>query len=261
MNENIVKIGEHVFQFKNHSSELDDFCNKNFTRVSEYINNSIDMTIEIMSGFGVPFLNYEVKTTKSINRITFERADYFIEVDPEFTHAKLHVNNDLALKHALMNLYSCYIVHINWGVLIHSSCVIERNKAHIFSGKSGAGKSTAARLSYPRSLLSDEATILKITADEIIAYDSPFRSEITSKSELEYYSIGSIHLLHQSLTNKRTEITKSDSFLLLLDKVFYWTYNPEETKKIFALLKEIVDHVPVYDLFFQKNNTFWEMIS
>lgn len=261
MKESIVKIGEHVFHIKNRSFLYRDFFRHNFIHMVDDENQAIHMTIDIMTGFGIPFLNYEVKTTKGNNKLIFERADYLIEVDQEFSHAIIHVNNDLSLKHALMNLYSCFIVHINWGLLIHSSCVVERNKAHIFTGQSGTGKSTAAELSYPRTLLSDEATILKITGDELIAFDSPFRSEMNEKSAKESYSLGSIQLLHQSFTNKRIEIMKSDSLLLLLDKIFYWAYDAEETKTIFKLLKHLVDNVSVYDLHFQKNDTFWELIS
>ena len=51
-----------------------------------------------------------------------------------------------------MNLYSSFIAYHNWGLLIHSSCVVNKGEAHIFSGHSGAGKSTAAKLSHPRDL-------------------------------------------------------------------------------------------------------------
>ncbi len=71
--------------------------------------------------------------------------------------------NEFALKHALMNLYSSFIVHHKWGLLIHSSCLKEGDKAFLFSGQSGAGKSTVVKLSHPRPILSDEATVVKIT--------------------------------------------------------------------------------------------------
>ncbi|MGM0874195.1 MAG: hypothetical protein ACQEWV_05235 [Bacillota bacterium] len=260
MEESKVKIGEHIFYIKNKSSLLREFFNKNFIPVSDE-KQSINMKIEIVTGFGVPFLNYKVKITKSHDRLSFQRADYLIEVDYDYTYAKIHVHNDLSLKHALMNLYSSFIVHHNWGILLHSACVLENGAAHIFSGQSGAGKSTAAKLSYPRELLSDEATIVKITTNEVTVFDSPFRSELASNKLDDSYSLKSIQLLHQSLQTNRTQLSKSTGLLHLIDKVFYWTDSAEETKRILRLLKTLVNQIDVYNLHFQKNNTFWERIS
>jgi hypothetical protein len=134
-------------------------------------------------------------------------------------------------------------------------------RAHIFSGQSGAGKSTAARLSQPRDLLSDEATLVKITQDAITVFDSPFRSEITAKGPKESVPLASIQILHQALQNKRANLKKADALLHLMDKVFYWAHSPKETKQILGLLKLLVDTVPVYELHFKKDPTFWELIS
>ncbi|WP_121610085.1 hypothetical protein [Mesobacillus foraminis] len=224
-------------------------------------NENPDIDLVINKGFGKPFVGFDINITKAKNKITFERADYLIEATTDYKSATIHVHDELALKHALMNLYSSYIVYHNWGLLIHSSCALEAGKAHIFSGHSGAGKSTAARLSQPRELLSDEASIVKITDDTITIFDSPFRSELNSDGTHQVAPLASIQLLNQSLQNKREQLKKSDALVSLVDKVFYWAHSPEESKKVMGLLKTLVSNVPVYDLYFKKDNTFWELIS
>ena len=160
-----------------------------------------------------------------------------------------------------MNLYSSFIVYHNWGLLIHSSCAIEKGTAHIFAGKSGAGKSTAAKLSYPRNLLSDEATLVKITPEKVIVFNSPFRSELEVGNFVEQVDLTSVQILFQALQNIRATLTKSDALFQLMDKVFYWPHSQKEIKTIMKLLTNLVKNVPVYELHFQKNNTFWELIS
>jgi hypothetical protein len=255
-----VKIAEHLVRITSDSANLIDIIKQNdYSVVDELENHNI--LINIKDGYGSPFEDYEVTITKENGKVIFRRSDYLIEVDPDYKSAFIFVNNALALKHALMNLFSSYIVYHNWGLLIHSSCVIEDRKAHIFAGHSGAGKSTAARLSQPRDLLSDEATLVKITTDEIIVFDSPFRSEISSRGSIENTTLESIQILHQAHQNKRVNLKKSDALVHLMDKVFYWAHNPEETKKIMGLLRMLVGTVPVYDLYFKKDDTFWELIS
>ena len=256
----IINIGEHYFHIETDSLKMfntmiDDFASLNHQNIKP------DMYINIHDGFGEAFQNYDVTIEKDENFITYRRADYLIQIDSNYKYAEVFVHAELALQHALLNLYSSFIVHINWGLLIHSSCVIDNGKGHIFSGHSGAGKSTAAKLSHPRSLLSDEATLVKISPKEIIIYDSPFRSEIKKSGNELLTSLGSIQLLKQSLQNKRTILKKADALLQLIDKVFFWTNDSIESKQIIQLLQLLVQNVPVYELQFQKNDTFWELIS
>lgn len=220
-----------------------------------------DINLTIEKGYGKPFVNYNVRITNVSKKIFFQRADYIIESDLDFRNASIKAHNNLALKHALTNLYSSFIVYHNWGLLIHSSCAMDNSKAHLFAGQSGAGKSTVARLSQPRELLSDEATLVKITPEEIAVFNSPFRSEIKATDFEESVPLASIQLLHQDLQNNKVNLRKADALLNLMDKVFYWAHSPEETKKIMALLIMLVEHVPAYDLRFKKDDTFWELIS
>jgi hypothetical protein len=220
-----------------------------------------DLVIIIRGGYGIPFVNYDVQIMKTRTTIRFSRADYEIFVDSSYNEAMLFVHDQLALKHALMNLYSSFIVNQNWGLLLHSSCAIEAGMAHLFAGHSGAGKSTAARLSEPRELLSDEATLVKISPEGIRVFNSPFRSEINPTRFEGSYRLDSVQLLHQAVENRRNLIKKSDALLNLFDKVFYWTHSNKETGQVMRMLSILVDQVPVYDLEFQKNPSFWELIS
>lgn len=261
MYKKFITIGEHSIQLLSDCIHLMSMFNKNYLTMTVETEHQPDLTILIREGYGVPYVDDEVKIVRESNIITFTRADYRIEVDCEYRHAYIGVHNQLALKHALMNVYSSLIIHHNWGLLIHSSCVKEDGQAHIFAGHSGAGKSTAAKLSFPRALLSDEATIVKITSDDITIMHSPFRSELETPYTEGYVPLSRIHMLYQAPQNTHTPLKKSDAYLHLIDKVFCWTNHDQETKRILGLLHILVTRVPVYDLYFQKNNTFWELIS
>ena len=259
-----TKIGEHLFVFTLHTPSSIQMFQATFPRLlpNDGGPSLPALHIDIEDGFGSPFMDYNVIKTAAPDSILFRRSDYLLEINAEYTAASVKVFNDLALKHAIMHLYSLFIVRIGWGLLIHSSCVVDRGNAHIFTGHSGAGKSTAAALSHPRELLSDEATIVKVGADEITVYDSPFRSEMQSGTEfIDSFRLASIQVLHQAPFHRRTMLTKMDAFLNLMDKVFFWSPAPEETRTIVHLLKQTVEHVPVYKLQFQKNSGFWELIS
>jgi hypothetical protein len=253
-------VGEHLIQIQCHSETITNWIQMNFPAVA-LTNGKPDLSIQLTEGYGIPFVDYNVAITKKADTISFRRADYLIETDLAYRCTKIFVHNELALKHALMNLYSSYLVYYQWGLLIHSSCVIDKGKAYLFAGYSGAGKSTAAKLSHPRELLSDEATIVKITADQITVFNSPFRSELDRTGAEETCPLAGIYLLNQAIDNHIVPLNKSNGLLNLMDKVFYWYHSSEETGSIFQLLQQVVNSVSVNELHFQKNDTFWELIS
>lgn len=256
-----TKIGDHRLFLTADQPELFKNLMKHFYIFQPLSSCQPDMAITIRSGYGVPLSNYEVKIAKTRSTIIFSRSDYEIKVDSDYKEAQIWVHDELALKHALMNLYSSFIIKNNWGLLIHSSCVVEEGTAHIFAGHSGAGKSTAAELSEPRLLLSDEATLVKIEPDRILVYNSPFRSEQEPTVLLGTCPLSSVDLLIQSPTTKRFPMKKSDGLMSLFDKIFYWDHDQQETIQVMRMLKMLVQQIPVYELYFQKNKAFWELIS
>lgn len=254
-----TKIGDHIFRMNVSSHVRASLLQENFRPIEGIV--EADVHITIIEEYGSPFSNYHVDIKHSAEKIIYERTDYRIEWKKAQKAATISFYDDLALKHALMNIYSVIIVNERWGLLIHSSCVMERNDAHLFAGHSGAGKSTAARLSLPRKLLSDEATIVKITDHEMLVYNSPFRSEMNGSEQDLSCHLTSMQLLTQASENKRIPVVKSLALIQLMDKVFFWNPTSEETNTILNLLIKLIRVVPVYELEFQKNNRFWELIS
>jgi hypothetical protein len=220
-----------------------------------------DIYIRVEKGYGKPVEDIQVKVRKEREHVQYDRDDFLLETDEHYRRALLKVHDDLSLNHALMTLYSAFIVHYRWGLMLHSSCVANQGRAYLFAGQSGAGKSTIAMLSEPRKILSDEATLLQITEDGVLVYDSPFRSDSIPNFDREVLPLAGIHYLEQSEFIRRQQIAPSEAVLQMMDKVFYWVVEPSETVKLLSLCGKLATLVPVYELQFQKNDQFWERIS
>lgn len=258
-----IRIADHHVLFRTDSEMACQYIEEKYgpARLSNEQVITPDLVMEIHDGYGRPFVDYDVQVIKEAELIVYIRTDYRIEMDTGYRSARIFVHDDFALKHAVVNVYSAFITYLEWGLLIHSSCILERDGAYLFAGRSGAGKSTVARLSMPRTILSDEATIVKVGEAGISTFISPFRSDTDMPNGEECYPLVAIQLLFQSLDNRRVPTRKMEALNQLANRIFYWAHDPQETRKVLRMCKEIVYQVPVYDLHFQKNDTFWEEIS
>ncbi|WP_027087623.1 hypothetical protein [Cohnella panacarvi] len=258
-----IQIGDHYVLVNTDDLSVHSWIHDQFKVIprEQWDGNTPDLYMNIRKGYGVPLEDYHVDISQQDGVLIYARDDFMIRSLPDYRQVELQVHDDLALKHALMTIYSAFIVHSGWGLLIHSSCVVNGNKAYLFAGPSGAGKSTVAMLSRPREVLSDEATLIKIEPDRVVAYDSPFRSDSTTNYEKESRPLAAIHLLEQSPQIERSRISQAETVFRLMDKIFYWAHDPAETRKVLGMCRTLTLQVAAYNLKFQKNDLFWERIS
>lgn len=262
MAELIIGIAEHAIRIRTESERVEGWMRESFTTLDPQAVSGVDLTLEIQDQWGVPFENFDVDVDVHGGTVRYRRGDYEIRIEDSYDFGWIGAYDLFALKHAMMNVYSALIVHREWGLLIHSSCVAENDQAHIFTGHSGAGKSTVAMLSLPRPLLSDEATVVKVGKDgAVTAFNSPFRSDLWTYHSLDQCPLRGVFFLKQSLEVKTEPMSTVKSMTSLLDKVFYWKYDAGETAKLFRLCSRLTASVPSVELYFQKNDSFWEMIS
>lgn len=255
-----IRVAEHVLQVATSARWMEQWITSYFP----IVNGSVapDLSLHIEDGYGRPFESFDIRIDRTEAGTCYTRADYKLEINSDYRTAKLQVYDDYSLKHALLHLYSSFIVHFEWGLLIHSSCAVDRDQAYLFAGSSGAGKSTVAVLSAPRQILSDEASLVFIPDNgEVRVYNSPFRSDFVSRTEPISYPLAAIHLLHQSDSLHRNALPSSVVFHKLMGNVFYWAHDPNETAKVIRLIEKLAKYGRAYDLYFQKNSLFWGLIS
>lgn len=220
-----------------------------------------DLAIHVTADYGTSFVDYQVDITHGPNQVVYRRADYQMTCSDLYAHTDLAIHDYLALKHALITLYSAYLADRQWGLVIHSSCVVDAARGYVFAGHSGQGKSTVARLSQPRPIFSDEASLVKIDSDGIYVFDSPFRTALMSQFSATPMPLKGIYLLRQSHNIQRNTLPLATAMTGLMERTFYWAHDNAETTKVVKMQKYLLQHVPIYELEFQKNDLFWEVVS
>ncbi|MFH1844020.1 MAG: hypothetical protein ABIF77_12510 [bacterium] len=91
--------------------------------------------------------------------------------------------------------------------LLHSSSVLQAGTVKIFCGPAGSGKSTAASLSSPRAVLTDECTVLQATGDGLAATGSPINPFCPEKIP-GHGPVASLYLLRQAEQHRLVELPR-----------------------------------------------------
>jgi hypothetical protein len=131
----------------------------------------------------------------------------------------------------------------------------------MFSGVSGAGKTTMARLApADAALLTDEISYVTRRDGGYTAVGTPFYGELARAGENLQAPIEALYLLAKGPKNKIEPIVGADAVRGLLGNILFFARDPEFVKLVFDSAFDFVRHIPVRRLTFVPDNSVWELI-
>ncbi len=148
------------------------------------------------------------------------------------------------------------------GFLLHAASVIRNERALLFAGVSGAGKTTISRLSPPDAiLLTDEISYVRRDGEAYRACGTPFAGELARLGENSSAKIAGLFLLDKGPENRVEPIRAAEAVRSLLRNILFFAEDEELVKLIFVSACEFVDRVPVRRLTFFPDERVWALIG
>lgn len=146
------------------------------------------------------------------------------------------------------------------GFMLHASAAIYRNQAYLFTGPSGIGKSTIAKLLKRRfTLFADDTVIIKKDQKSYICYQTPIIEKETYKKTLVGYPIRGIFFLKQAKNQRLYKVEKKEKLFGFLSRQIFIN-NHEYNQQINLLLAFTKNFNNFYSLSFRKNKKELEKI-
>ncbi|MDF2910173.1 MAG: hypothetical protein K0Q56_1054 [Sporolactobacillus laevolacticus] len=250
-----LELGEHHFEIQADSSSLINLFVSNFPAMKKIGKTSTDMTVHLH--YAIPTVYNDFITDGEKSKYTFQQENYAFDINSEYTSTHLYIIDGTSLRQAFMTVYSSFIVHNGWGLLIKAGCVVDHQTAHLLCGEY---MENAVNKSERISALESDLVLIKISPERVAIIESPF-SIAASESPVNARSLSSLSFLQKSFEDKRIKVGRTYSLLRLLDMVFYWPRTTEQTKNVIHLLKQMVQQVPVFNCYFQNEETVKELIS
>jgi hypothetical protein len=175
--------------------------------------------------------------------------------ESEFTGAK----NAYALD-SLLRILLSWILLRHAGFLLHAATVLRNGRAYVFTGGSGAGKSTVAALSPAGSVWTDEISLLKREKGEWRAYGTPFWGEFRAAGSNSSAPVAGIFGLRQAAENRAEALRPIGLLRNILPHVLFFSGEVAASQRLLEILSQAVKEIPGYSLAFRKDETFWEAL-
>ncbi len=197
------------------------------------------------------------------NKVFFARSDFAGYIDMKNLRGEVSLSylSAVPLESCLRICYSLMAI-IHNGFLLHSAGVATGRKGYIFYGPSGSGKTTITRLASSGStILSDNITLIRKLNGFYKAFGTPFYGDLSRPGTNISARAKSLFLLKKDKKVYLQRLKHSEALSSLLSSVLFFTTESNITKKLFNLCCDLCTAIPIYELHFVPDGTFWRYIN
>jgi len=190
------------------------------------------------------------------------RGDFQAEWDPARGQGRIQQTANPYSIDSVLRIVHTLILAREGGFLLHAASAIRGGRAFLFSGVSGAGKTTISRLAPPdATLLTDEISYIRRGGDGYHACGTPFSGELRQSGENCSAPICSLFFLEHGSENRIEAVTQADALRTLMRNILFFAEDQELVGRIFQAACEFVERVPAQRLTFLPDARVWSMIQ
>jgi hypothetical protein len=160
-------------------------------------------------------------------------------------------------------VHSLVLAQDGSGFLVHAASGLRHGRAFLFSGVSGAGKTTISRLApADATLLTDEISYVRRDGNGgYVAYGTPFAGELAKPGENVRAPLDTLFLLEKGPENRIETIdSKAEAACALMRNILFFAHDPELVNQVFESALDFVERVPVKRLTFYPDQKVWDLI-
>ena len=257
----VVEIGGVPIRLR---SENPEFIRLVERRYEGYVSSSDDASFDFEIELTEPDINSgdeDLRVTWDSGRWLMRRGDFRAELNPSTARGRIRQTISPFALDSVLRIVHTLLLARKGGFLMHSASAIRNGRAFLFSGVSGAGKTTMVRLAPPdAALLTDEISYVTLQDGRYTAIGTPFFGELARVGENLRAPIECVYLLAKGPENKVEPLAEGDAVRGLLGNILFFAREPESVKLVFDAAVAFVKRVPVRRLTFVPDARVWELI-
>ncbi len=201
----------------------------------------------------------DVRVRRDGEEWLLQRGDFHARLDPRTGRGIVQQNSNPYALDSVMRILHSLILAERGGFLLHAASAICDGHACLFSGISGAGKTTMTRLAPPDvTLLTDEISYLRQSGDGYAAFGTPFAGELARSGENCSAPISALFFLEQGPKNCIAEFPSTEAVRRLMRNILFFAEDPGLVDKLFATACNFISKVPIRRLTFYPDAKVWD---
>jgi hypothetical protein len=208
-----------------------------------------------------PVSDDDVRVHREDDAWILERGDFHARWDPLTGRGSVRQNaNPYSLDSVLRILHSLILAD-RGGFLLHAASGICDGQAYLFSGISGAGKTTMTRLAPADvTLLTDEISYVRPSTDGYAAFGTPFAGELARAGENCSAPVAALFFLEKGPETTVHELSSAEAVRRLMRNILFFAEDKALVEKLFATACDFVARVPIRRLTFYPDARVWDQV-
>jgi hypothetical protein len=190
-----------------------------------------------------------------------ERGDFRARWNPQTGRGSVEQNASPYAPDSVLRIVHSLVLASRGGFLLHSASAICEGRACLFSGVSGAGKTTITRLAPPDvTLLTDEISYVRPDASGYEAFGTPFAGDLAKPGENCAAEVSALFFLEQGVANRIEELPPAEALRRLLRNILFFADDSCLIAKLLTTACDFVTRVPSRLLTFYPDSKVWDTI-
>jgi hypothetical protein len=190
-----------------------------------------------------------------------KRGDFRARWNPNTSQGQIRQSCTPYATDCVLRIVHTLILARQGGFLVHAASAIRGEKAFLFAGVSGAGKTTISRLAPPdATLLTDEISYVRRVGNRYMACGTPFAGELARVGENQSAPLSALFLLEKGLQSRIEPIGPTEAIQRLLRNILFFADDPELVELVFQSACEFASLVPIHRLVFVPDRRVWDII-
>lgn len=204
----------------------------------------------------------DLRVTTAGGHWRLARGDFQAEWDPAARRGRIRQSaNPYSIDSVLRILHTLALAGTG-GFLLHAASGMRNGRAFLFAGRSGAGKTTIARLAPEDfTLFTDEVSYVRKSPAGYRCYGTPFTGELASAGTNTSAPVGALYLLAKGDANRIEPARPAEAVRGLLENILCFAQERGPVVQLFEAACEFASRIPVYGLTFAPDARVWAMIA
>jgi hypothetical protein len=204
----------------------------------------------------------DLSVTANDGRWTLQRGDFRAEWDSSQRRGWIRQTLNPYAIDSVLRIVHTLVLATEGGFLLHASSAVRDGHAVLFTGPSGSGKTTIARLAPPDvTLLTDEISYVRRTADGYRAFGTPFAGELGESGESVSAPVAALFRLDRGPDNLHERLSTAETVRTLMRNILFFANDESLTRHLLDTACDFAAVVPAFRLAFAPDARVWGTIQ